>query len=309
MRTEMESHRTWAVVASFALGAAAMYFLDPDKGRRRRAIVRDRSRSAIAEILDFVNVDARDAAHRVQGARAQAQRFLDHGETPDDLKLIERVRARLGRVVSHPHAIQVGAYNGRVTLSGPILAGEVLQLLEVVSSVRDVLEVEDHLDVHARPDSIPSLQGVSRRSETHAQTMRDNWPPALRIAAIIGGGLLAAYGMTQRGLTGVALAGAGLGVTIRGSANAPISRLAGIGFSIMLNPPTVTVPSVGGMKPVIIRIDVDFPAPFGPRKPSTSPRSTANDTPSTARFAPNVFTKFSTFIMAMAPNFSQKQAI
>src|SRR5438046_396785 len=96
MRTEMESDRTLAVVASFALGAAAMYFLDPDKGRRRRAILRDRSRSAITEMLDFISVAARDAAHRAQGVRAQAQRQLDHGDTPDDLKLIERVRARLG---------------------------------------------------------------------------------------------------------------------------------------------------------------------------------------------------------------------
>src|SRR5260370_34655841 len=62
-------------------------------------------------------------------------------------------------------------------------------------------------------------------------------------------------------------------------------------------PPTDTLPSVGGMKPVIIRMVVDFPAPFGPRKPSTSPRSTENDTPSTARFGPKVFTKFSTLIM------------
>src|SRR6266436_9400481 len=70
-----------------------------------------------------------------------------------------------------------------------------------------------------------------------------------------------------------------------------------MGFSIMSKPPTLTVPEVGGMNPVIIRIEVDFPAPFGPRKPSTSPRSTENDTPSTARFGPNVFTKFSTLIM------------
>src|SRR6266581_3069968 len=62
-------------------------------------------------------------------------------------------------------------------------------------------------------------------------------------------------------------------------------------------PPTDTLPSVGGMKPVIIRMVVDFPAPFGPRKPSTSPRSTENDTPSTARFGPNVFPKFSPLIM------------
>src|SRR6266704_4114880 len=77
----------------------------------------------------------------------------------------------------------------------------------------------------------------------------------------------------------------------------PISRRASMGCSTISKPPTVTVPSVGGMKPVIIRMVVDLPAPFGPRKPNTSPRSTENDTPSTARFGPNVFTKFSTLIM------------
>src|SRR4051794_20921762 len=65
----------------------------------------------------------------------------------------------------------------------------------------------------------------------------------------------------------------------------------------MSKPPTLTVPDVGGINPVIIRIEVDFPAPFGPRKPSTSPRSTENDTPSTARLGPNVLIKFSTLIM------------
>src|ERR1051325_2164340 len=54
------------------------------------------------------------------------------------------------------------------------------------------------------------------------------------------------------------------------------------------------------MKPVIMRMVVDLPAPFGPRKPSTSPRSTRNEMPSTARFGPNVFTKFSIVIMGLA---------
>src|ERR1700723_95528 len=65
----------------------------------------------------------------------------------------------------------------------------------------------------------------------------------------------------------------------------------------MSNPPTVTVPFVGGIKPVIIRMVVDLPAPFGPRKPSTSPRATEKEIPSTARFRPNVLVRFSTLIM------------
>src|SRR3954471_23896987 len=56
------------------------------------------------------------------------------------------------------------------------------------------------------------------------------------------------------------------------------------------------------MKPVIIRMVVDLPAPFGPRKPSTSPRSTANETPSTARLGPKAFTRLSILITATAYN-------
>src|ERR1051325_10426271 len=78
-----------------------------------------------------------------------------------------------------------------------------------------------------------------------------------------------------------------------------MSRLAGIGSSVISWPPTVTLPSVGGMNPVTMRMVVDLPAPFGPRKPSTSPRSREKETPSTARFGPNVFTKFSTLIMSL----------
>src|SRR5688500_3306595 len=73
-----------------------------------------------------------------------------------------------------------------------------------------------------------------------------------------------------------------------------------MGFSTMSNPPTVIFPLVGGMKPVIIRMLVDLPAPLGPRNPRTSPRSTVNEMPFTATFGPNVFVKFSTLIM-LAP--------
>src|SRR5215217_2357147 len=78
-----------------------------------------------------------------------------------------------------------------------------------------------------------------------------------------------------------------------------MSFFAGIGFSAMSCPPTEIRPSFGGMNPVIMRIEVDLPAPFGPRKPSTSPRSTENEMPFTARLVPNILTKFSTLIMAL----------
>ena len=51
-------------------------------------------------------------------------------------------------------------------------------------------------------------------------------------------------------------------------------------------PLTVTVPRVGRSSPTIIRIVVDLPAPFGPRKPVTLPGWTVNETLSTAVVIP-----------------------
>ena len=47
-----------------------------------------------------------------------------------------------------------------------------------------------------------------------------------------------------------------------------------------------TLPASGSRKPVIIFMVVDLPAPLGPRKPSTSPRTTSSDMPSTATISP-----------------------
>ena len=142
MKPELEPHPVWLkVISSAALGAAAMYVLDPDKGRRRRAIASDKARSFVANTANLVNIAARDVTYRVHGVRARARRLVDRGGVPDDLVLIERLRAKMGRVVSHPHAIQIGVHEGRVTLSGPILAGEAQPLLDVVRSVPGVSDL------------------------------------------------------------------------------------------------------------------------------------------------------------------------
>src|SRR5690348_9532274 len=73
-------------------------------------------------------------------------------------------------------------------------------------------------------------------------------------------------------------------------------RFISIGFSWTSSPHTETDPALGGMKPVIMRIVVDLPAPFGPRNPSTSPFPTSKETPSTARLVPKDLLRLSTLI-------------
>src|ERR1700694_2533334 len=64
-------------------------------------------------------------------------------------------------------------------------------------------------------------------------------------------------------------------------------RLTSSGCLATSKPPTVARPEVGGNSPQRIRIVVDLPAPFGPRKPKISPRFTSSETLSTATKSPN----------------------
>src|SRR5487761_2008810 len=70
-------------------------------------------------------------------------------------------------------------------------------------------------------------------------------------------------------------------------------RLISSGWVATSNPATVALPEVGAIRPHKIRMVVDFPAPFGPRKPKISPCRTSIETRSTATKSPKVFVKLS----------------
>lgn len=211
-----------SIIGSVALGAVAMYAFDPDKGRRRRALARDKAYSLLLDTRHAAGATRRDVAHRLDGLQARARRLWSAEPTADDLQLIERVRARMGRMVAHPHALQVGALSGRVTLSGPVLAHEKSPLLTAVRGVWGVNGVEDLLVVHDHPESIPSLQGGIDPLASHPH---EHWPPALRAAALSGGVLVALFGARQRSLAGAAIVVAGIALALRGVSNRALASL------------------------------------------------------------------------------------
>jgi uncharacterized membrane protein len=215
-------------LAGAAVGALAMYLADPERGRRRRALARDKMQSLAANAGDALHVASRDLSNRMQGLRVEASRRLfGQDQIADDQLLEERVRAKIGRAVSHPHAIKTTAQGGRVILSGQVLAGEKEQLLQAVRSVMGVKEVEDALEAHDKPD-IPSLQGQGKRRQLRPAILQENWPPALRALAAVGGGALGYYGLTRRTPMNMMLAAVGLGVMTRGVTNMPLRRVAGM---------------------------------------------------------------------------------
>src|SRR4051812_13621471 len=99
------------ILGGIALGALAMYLADPDQGRRRRAIAQDKMRSMTGRTGDALGGVMRDASNRLTGLQAQASRLLgQHDYKPiDDHVLEARVRAKLGRIVSDAHRIDVRA--------------------------------------------------------------------------------------------------------------------------------------------------------------------------------------------------------
>ena len=212
-----------------ALGALAMYFLDPQQGRRRRARTRDKAAHAGKVLNEAGKVTARDTVHRARGVWASTRKLFDHEPVADN-RLVERVRAELGRFVSHSHAIEATAENGHVTLSGPIVAGEVRPLLRCVRAVPGVRGVSDRLTVHEDTAHVSSLQGGEPAVGSRFELLQENWSPAARLAAgSLGAGLIGSA-LRVRGTGLCALLALGGGALLaRAATNRKISALLGLG--------------------------------------------------------------------------------
>lgn len=187
--------------AGITVGAGAVYFLDPELGRRRRALFRDRLGRLERQAQEDVDAAARDLSNRARGAVARLESRLERdGDAPDDL-ILARVKSCLGHTVSHPRSIAVEAHDGRVVLSGPVLSDEEWDLVRSVRRVPGVKDVESYIEVHDDPGHIPGLQGSapSRRSGL----LDAYWPPAWQLLAGVAGAFLVATG--RLGVAGRAL--------------------------------------------------------------------------------------------------------
>jgi uncharacterized membrane protein len=214
------------LLAGVGLGAALMFFLDPARGRRRRGLVRDQVVHGLNAAEESLGSTARDLRNRAGGLVAEA-RSRARGRAASDEVLVERVRTKLGRVASHPRAISVAARDGRVFLSGPIMASEVDDVVSAVRSVRGVTDVENELDVYADAGDVSALQGRRRRPRRKSALGSERWTPTARVVAGATGSALAVYGARRKDALGVALGVAGLALAMRGATNLEMRRLLG----------------------------------------------------------------------------------
>lgn len=143
-----------ALVGGLGLGAALMYLFDPDRGRRRRALIRDKAEGAANKAGDYAGKMSRDLRNRAYGLVAETKSIFLHEEVTDEA-LVDRVHAKLGHYSVLAGGIDVTAQSGTVILGGNVLAKEASDVLAAVRSVRGVKRVENQLRMTPEEGSIP----------------------------------------------------------------------------------------------------------------------------------------------------------
>jgi osmotically-inducible protein OsmY len=131
-----------------ALGGAALaYFMDPQSGRRRRHVTRDRALSVARQgarrgrkLVHHVSSDARGYVERARHARGGAEEL-------DDATLVDKVESIVFRDRDVPKGeINVNAENGVVFLRGQVDQPDLISSLEArVRKMRGMRDVQNLL--------------------------------------------------------------------------------------------------------------------------------------------------------------------
>jgi uncharacterized membrane protein len=165
-----------------AVGMAAMYFLDPQRGARRRGRAANRFAGTTTRAPRAMRAAGQDMANRAYGVMAETLNLFRSDDASDQV-IEARVRARMGHAIPHSGGVHVNVRDGHVTLEGVVLASEEAALLACVNKVRGVQGVENRLQAHETAGKIQSLQGEGRRRGSRSEFIQENWSPAARVVA------------------------------------------------------------------------------------------------------------------------------
>jgi hypothetical protein len=209
------------LVGGVGLGAGLMYACDPEKGKRRRALLRDQTSSILRETWVNIGKKSRDVRNRTRGLVAEVGTHF-RCETVSNEVLEERVRSQMGRAVSESGDIEVLAQEGQVILRGVVPAGEADRLLRCVSGVRGVRGVENQLNVRGRHDA--GHAEVRANGDGGAQHASKSLPTTARVFTTLAGSSLALYGARRRGVVGSVVGVVGMRMLTRGLGNTALHQ-------------------------------------------------------------------------------------
>lgn len=130
------------VPAAAVAGALAAYFFDPDRGRRRRAIARDKTAATFRKLTRRAGQRARYMEGHIEGA-AHAVRPDGMRRDVDDVTLKHKIESEVLRDYE-PGAVNVNVDDGVAFLRGQLRRPDDVRSLErAVSRVPGIRAVEN----------------------------------------------------------------------------------------------------------------------------------------------------------------------
>jgi osmotically-inducible protein OsmY len=130
------------------LGAALTYFLDPDQGRRRRAVASDRIAAFFRRRVRRGEQLGKSVTAQAEGMAQKTKHLQEEPKPqPDDVTLTRKVESEIFRDDDVPKGqINVNAENGKVYLRGEVGKPELIKDLEErTRKVQGVQDVENLL--------------------------------------------------------------------------------------------------------------------------------------------------------------------
>ena len=167
--------RRTAVWIAGAAGAAAQYLLDPEQGKRRRNVARDRARALLRR-------RARDVARQAQYAEGVARGVVHEatkrvptggdGQPLDDVTLARKVETEIFRDADAPKGtVSINAEGGVVYLRGQLDSSEEIERL--ADRAREVEGVADVKNLMHLPGT-PAPTSEDARAQSAAAGQKDD---------------------------------------------------------------------------------------------------------------------------------------
>ncbi len=138
------------------VGAALVYLFDPQSGRRRRALLRDRSASFVRRGGRKSARMGRTVAAEAYGVSQKVQHLKEEPKEFDDATLAQKVQSEIFRDADVPKGqINVNAEEGVIVLRGEVERPELIEeLVEKTRQVQGVREVQNLLHLPGTPTPV-----------------------------------------------------------------------------------------------------------------------------------------------------------
>ncbi len=148
------NNRLWVLVRTVVVGTISVglaYFLDPDRGRSRRARVKDQAAAAGRRARREMSRRGRYLAGRARGIALRA-RGAGRPSPEDDLQVTEVIRQRLAGLSFSTADVSVEVVEGVAQLRGQVATEQEQKIVEdEVSRAAGVREMHSYLHLPGRP--------------------------------------------------------------------------------------------------------------------------------------------------------------